>query len=181
MAELEAPGTFQRLFLYEPAVQGEIGEHGWESLLAARDTMVGLTARRRATFPSRAEALANYVGKPPMAQFQAAVLGAYVNHGFSDRIDEGGPSVALKCRPETEARIYAASYEHDTASRLHSITCPVTLAAGTETDELQRRSTHALASRFGWPCVVLGDADHFGPMQQPKQFANVVARHTLDS
>jgi pimeloyl-ACP methyl ester carboxylesterase len=180
MAELDAPGTFQRLFLYEPAVQTEIGDGGWDSLLVTRDAMVERTSRPRATFPSRAEALANYVSKPPTAQFQAAVLGAYVSHGFSDRIDGAEHMVVLKCPPDTEARIYAGSYDHDTPARLHAITCPVTLSTGAETDALQRRTIEALAAQFGAEPVVLCGVDHFGPMQQPKQFADAVARHTLD-
>jgi pimeloyl-ACP methyl ester carboxylesterase len=181
MAELEAPGTFEQLFLYEPALNAELGGQDWESLLVFRDAMVEMTARRRGSFPSRAEALANYVGKPPMDQFQAATLGAYVEHGFSDQDDSRGKSVSLKCAPETEARIYAATYDHDTGGRLHAITCPVTVASGSETGELQRKSVETLAARFGWTHVVLADADHFGPLQQPKQFAAMVARHTVAS
>lgn len=179
MAELEAPGTFQRLFLFEPAVHTEIGDVRWDTLLAMRDAMVEMTSRRRATFPSRAHALANYVSKPPTAQFQAAVLGAYVSRGFSDLIDGAEPLVALKCPPDTEARIYAGSYDHDTATRLHAITCPVTLSTGAETDPLQRHTIEALAAQFGTEPVVLSGVDHFGPMQQPKQFADAVARHML--
>lgn len=178
MAELEAPGTFRRLFLYEPAVHTDIGDQGWDSLLAARDAMVERTSRRRAIFPSRPDALANYAGKLPTAQFQAAVLAAYVSHGFSDVPGDSG--VVLKCTPETEARIYAGSYDHDTARCLHAITCPVTLATGAETDALQRRTTEVLSSQFGSAPVTLCGVDHFGPMQQPKQFADAVARHVLD-
>lgn len=180
IAELEAPGTFGRLFLYEPAVHADIGDQTWEALLATRDAMVEMTSRRRAIFPSQPEALANYAGKPPTAQFQAAVLGAYVSHGFSDVPGDSRRGVALKCAPETEARIYAGSYDHDTAGRLHAITCPVTLVTGAETDALHRRMTEVLASQFGSVPVTLCGVDHFGPMQQPKQFAAAVVRHALD-
>jgi pimeloyl-ACP methyl ester carboxylesterase len=180
MAELEAPGTFRRLFLYEPAVHTDMGEQGWDSLQATRDAMIEMTRRRRAVFPSRPEALANYAGKPPTAQFQAAVLGAYVSHGFSDLPSDSGSGVVLKCTPETEARIYAGSCDHDTARRLRGITCPITLATGAETDALQRRTMEVLASQFGSAPVTLCGVDHFGPMQQPKQFAEAVARHVLD-
>jgi pimeloyl-ACP methyl ester carboxylesterase len=179
MAELEAPGTFQRLFLYEPAVHTEIGDRGWETLLDARDLMVDMTRRRRAVFASRADALANYVNKPPMAQFQAAVLGAYVTRGFADHNDGAETRVVLKCLPDTEARIYAGSYDHDTATRLHEITCPVSLGTGAETDPLQRCTVEALAAQFGTQPIVLAGVDHFGPLQQPKQFADAVARHVL--
>jgi pimeloyl-ACP methyl ester carboxylesterase len=179
MAELEAPGSFERMLLYEPAVHDGMGDGGSELLNGMRDAMIELTRRRRATFPSRADALANYRSKPPMAEFEAAALDAYVSHGFAERIGDGEHGVALKCAPEIEAQIYAASFSHDTGQRLDEITCPVTLATGTESDALQRRTTEALAARFGTTRVVLRGVGHFGPMQQPRQFADVVARHAL--
>lgn len=180
MAELAAPGTFARLFLYEPAVHSGFGGHDGEGLLMMRDAMVAMAGRRRATFLSRADALENYVRKRPMAQFQAAVLGEYVRHGFADLPADQESGVVLKCLPETEAGIYARSYDHDTGERLEDITCPVTLATGSETDELQRLSAELLAARFGTSPVTLAGVDHFGPLQQPKQFAQAVARHVLD-
>ncbi len=180
MAAVARPGEVDRLFLYEPAVHSGFGEHSWDDLVMLRDAMVEMTGRRRATFASRAEALENYVRKPPMAQFQAAVLGEYVWHGFADRADGEGAGVVLKCLPEIEARIYSRSYDHDIGERLDAIMCPVTLASGSETDDLQRRSTELLASRFGTTPVILPGADHFGPLQQPGQFAEVVAQHVLD-
>jgi pimeloyl-ACP methyl ester carboxylesterase len=180
MAALAAPGTFARLFLYEPAVHSGFGGHDWEDLLMMRDAMVEMTRRRRATFASRADALENYIRKPPMAQFQAAVLGEYVRHGFADISTDPDSGVVLKCLPETEAGIYLRSYDHDTGERLSAITCPVTIATGSETDEVQRISTELLAARFGTSRVTLAGVGHFGPMEQPKQFAQAVARHVLD-
>jgi pimeloyl-ACP methyl ester carboxylesterase len=176
MAELEVPGSFQRLFLYEPAVHAQNIDGGGESLLVARDTMVDLTNRRRARFASRAEAFANYASKTPMAQFQAAALTAYVDHGFTAQTGDGNEGVVLKCRPDTEARIYAA-YDPDIAARLHEITCPVTVVTGSESDALQRGTVEVLARQFDSPPVVLSGVDHFGPMQQPKQFAEALLHH----
>jgi pimeloyl-ACP methyl ester carboxylesterase len=179
MAELEAPGSFQRMLLYEPAVHDGMGDGGSELLTGMVAAMVELTKRRRATFPSLADALANYMSKPPMAEFEAAALDAYVSHGFAERLGDGEHGVALKCAPEIEAQIYAASFSHDTAQRLDEITCPVTLATGTGSDLLQRRTTEALAAQFDTTRVVLHGVGHFGPMQQPRQFAEVVASHAL--
>jgi len=44
---------------------------------------------------------------------------------------------------------------------------------------LQRRTIDALEAQFGTEPVVLRGVHHFGPMQQPKQFADAVARHVL--
>jgi pimeloyl-ACP methyl ester carboxylesterase len=179
MAELARPGTFRHLFLYEPALH----PGAWcatDPELALRDVMVEMASRRRSTFTSRAAALSHYVRRPPMAQFQAAVLDAYVSHGFADIDSEDGSGVALKCAPDTEARTYAGSYEDPSMTRLQALTCPVTLAFGSETGAIHRRAMEALASQLGSAPVVLPDVDHFGPMQQPGPFAAAVARHVLD-
>jgi pimeloyl-ACP methyl ester carboxylesterase len=182
MAELEAPGTFRQLFLYEPAVHANADDVELGSpLLLAQDAMVQAASRRRASFPSRADALANFVSKAPMAQFQASVLGIYVEHGFTDREGDPENAVELKCLPETEARVYAESYNHDAAQRLPELRCPVVLATGDETDPIQRSAVNALAGQIGTTPVILHGVDHFGPMQQPKQFAAAIARHILDA
>lgn len=175
-AELMSPGTFQHLFLYEPAVHPEMPVARRNSRMAAGDKMARIAVRRRDIFASMGDALVHYANKPPMAQFQAAVLGAYVRHGFSE---SAGGGVELKCARETEAAIYAG-YDHDAVSRLGAIACPVTLATGSETDEFQRHNIEAFSSQISTAPVVLCGADHFGPMQQPKQFARAVARHVLD-
>jgi pimeloyl-ACP methyl ester carboxylesterase len=175
-AELMSPGTFRHLFLYEPAVHPDVPDEHRNWRIATGDEMARIANRRRAMFASIGDALAHYVNKPPLAQFQAAVLGAYVRHGFCEAAYGG---VELKCAPETEAAIYAA-YDHDVVSRLGAITCPVTLAMGSDTDEFQRHNIEAFSSQIGATPVVLCGGDHFGPMQQPKQFARAVARHVLD-
>jgi pimeloyl-ACP methyl ester carboxylesterase len=176
-AEIMSPGTFRHLFLYEPAVHPDLPEQQRNSLIEAGDEMTRIANRRRAEFVSLGDALAHYVDRPPMAQFQAAVLGAYVRHGFSAAANGG---VELKCAPETEAAIYAG-YNHDAVNRLGAITCPVTLATGADTEDFQRHNVEALSAQLEAAPVVLRGADRFGPMQQPKQFAQVVARHVLDT
>jgi pimeloyl-ACP methyl ester carboxylesterase len=181
MAAVARPGEVDRLFLYEPAVHAGFGGHSWDKLVMLRDAMVEMTGRRRATFASRADALENFVRKPPMEKFHAAVLGEYVGYGFAERSADVNSGVVLKCLPEIEARIYSRSYDHDLGECLDAIKCPVTFASGSETDDLQRRSTELLATRFGTAPVILPGVDHFGPLQQPRQFAEVVARHVLDA
>jgi pimeloyl-ACP methyl ester carboxylesterase len=178
MAELAEPNTFQHLFLYEPAVNPHNCVEHAQLRVSARAEMVRIAKARRATFPSRGEALANYASKPPMAQFQAAALAAYVSHGFSDAVHEGRRRVELKCRPEFEAQIYAG-YSDESGTGLSAISCPVTLATGADTDIYQRLTIESLASQLSTAPVVLGGVDHFGPLQQPKQFADAIARHAL--
>jgi len=44
---------------------------------------------------------------------------------------------------------------------------------------LQRRTIKALAGELHCSTVVFEGADHFGPLQQPQQFADAVSRHLL--
>lgn len=179
LAELKSPGTFRHLCLYEPAIHAPGSSTLLrDSKIAIGGAMARIASRRRASFPSVGAALAHYVDKPPMATFQAAVLGAYVRHGF-----RAGPAgmVELKCTPETEAGIYlAAAHDHEELNQLAEITCPVTLMCGSESTDFQRCSVYALAEYLGQEPVVLSGADHFGPLQNPRQFAEAVARHVLD-
>src|SRR5690606_34998747 len=86
MAEQARPGTFAGLWLYEPIVAptGTLGgpQEGGSSLADG-------ALRRRASFPSRAEAVANFASKPPLGSLRADALHAYVRHGFVDGTDGG--------------------------------------------------------------------------------------------
>src|SRR5690606_34603090 len=79
LAEQARPGTFAGLWLFEPIVPppGMLGApDGRDNPLAAG------ALRRRPTFPSAAEALANFAAKPPFGALRADALHAYVRHGF---------------------------------------------------------------------------------------------------
>ena len=43
--------------------------------------------RRRANFPSRADALHRYASRPPLNELRADSLFSYVEHGFRDMTD----------------------------------------------------------------------------------------------
>ncbi len=97
MAEERRPGTFDRLFLFEPIVFPD------DFRLTAPNTMSDLARSRRSTFPSRDDALARYASRPPLNTMRADVLKAYVDDGFVDLPDG---SVRLACLPDDEARTF---------------------------------------------------------------------------
>ncbi len=100
MAAHRDPGLFDVIVAFEPIVfpPREIDPHdGTEN----NGTVLSRGARkRRASFESFDEAIANYSSKPPMMAFDPDVLRLYVAHGFRPS-PEG---VRLKCDPEHEAR-----------------------------------------------------------------------------
>lgn len=172
LAELAAPGTFRALFLYEPAL-GSAPDEGPRDRL---DLMIAVARKRRAAFPSRAEALANFASKAPTNGYQASVLYDYVEHGFAGA---PGGDVTLKCRPEIEAAVYARSFMPGLIERAGDLKCPVTFMAGGATDEPHRASVARLARITGGRAVRLDDASHFGPMERPAALAAEIERLVL--
>lgn len=159
LAELMRPGSFAALLLIEPIIipGPQIPTDDGPMAVAAR--------RRRATLPSREAALANYRGKGGFATWTDEALEAYVDGGF--RLQSDG-SLLLKCRPDREAAVFAASLMHGAFDRLGELTCPVRIIAGEITD------THpqALLDQYeaeipDVTTAVLPGTTHFIPMERP--------------
>jgi pimeloyl-ACP methyl ester carboxylesterase len=174
LAELSRPGTFGSLYAYEPIVP-PTGEDGKPMLPSGSNPLAAGARRRREVFESRDAAYANYASKPPLSVFAPAALRAYVDHGFEDLPD--GDGVRLKCRGESEARTYEMSIHHGAYSRLGSVTCPTTVACGSDTDTFGPSVMAMLAERLPLGRVdVLPGLGHFGPMQDPAAIAESIRR-----
>ncbi len=162
------PGLLAGLVCYEPVI--------YPSELTAADfgldAWVERTRHRRSRFDSFAAARANFASKRPCKVFHPAALDAYVDHGF--RATPGG-GVEIRCRPETEARLYAMGPRHSCRDTLHEVDCPVVLLRGAILDP---------AGPAHWIRTILDelrDAEfrevqglsHLGPMEYPKQVAQL--------
>jgi pimeloyl-ACP methyl ester carboxylesterase len=175
LAEAGRPGTFRGLFCYEPVVlpfdpplgrDAGMGPEGQGNPLAAG------ALRRRDRFASRAEARANYAGKPPFAAFAPEVVDAYVEHGLADQPDG---TVALRCRPEHEAEMYRMGSAHDAFGRLPGIACPVTIACGNDGGHITPEVGQAIVDRLpAGRLLVMDGLGHFGPLQDPAGVAAAV-------
>jgi pimeloyl-ACP methyl ester carboxylesterase len=167
MAECRRPGTFARLWLYEPIVSPWRADEG-----PRVNFMAEAARRRRPWFPDREAAYHNFAAKPPLDSLDPAALAAYVAYGLRDQPD--GDAVELKCLPEVEARVFEGGFGQDTFARLGEVRCPVTVAIGAE---------DAGPSGFG-PPVVEGlphgrldrftHLSHFGPMEDPVAMAAAI-------
>ena len=169
MAELARPGTFTRLYCYEPIVFPEIPDRpdGANPLAAG-------ARRRRDRFVSREDAIANYSSKPPFDVLHPGALAAYVDHGFRAQPDG---SVELKCRPETEARNFELGANHRTFDRLPEIASQVTVVAG-ERDSGQGPGIVApmIAERLPHSTFTVEPGlGHFGPLEDPDRIAEAIA------
>jgi pimeloyl-ACP methyl ester carboxylesterase len=168
MAEEARHGTFRALYCFEPIVLPALDPPGPQD-----NPLSTGAARRRAVFPSKADAYDNYAAKPPLNVLHADALAAYVDHGFRDLPDG---TVTLKCLPEDEAEVYRMSLAHDAFARLGEVACPVTVACGEGTDAIDARTVEAQARAMpdGRPEVYPG-LGHFGPLEDPARVADAIA------
>ncbi len=169
LAEQARPGTFAGLWLFEPITPPagalpprEGGNHLADGAL-----------RRRRTFPSHAEAIANYASKPPFSALRADALHAYVRHGFG--AGEDG-AVHLACRPGDESQVYRGGGAHGAFEHLGEVRCPVVVACG-EDEAGPAAFAPAIASAL--PDGRLEQhrhMGHFGPLEAPVVLAEAIRR-----
>lgn len=171
MAAHREPGLFDVIVAFEPIVfpPREVDPHdGTEN----NGTLLSRGARkRRASFGSFDEAIANYSSKPPMMAFDPDVLRLYVAHGFRPA-PEG---VRLKCDPEHEARTFDTGGTHTTWATLPEIDTRVIVVAG-QVDEFGPAAIACeIAERLPNAAYVEHDEwNHFTPFIDPAAMATIV-------
>jgi pimeloyl-ACP methyl ester carboxylesterase len=166
-AELRRPGTFARLWLYEPIV--------FPGPLRGSNPMAAAARRRRRWFPDREAAYANFAAKPPLNKLDPEALRAYVDHGLRARHDaDGDAAVELKCTPEVEAMVFENGTATSAFDRLGDVQIPVTVAASGD------RSGAAQVGPLIADALPMGRLDrfphvtHFGPMEDPAGIAAAI-------
>jgi pimeloyl-ACP methyl ester carboxylesterase len=172
IAERVRPGTVRSAFLYEPIIPPSPLP---ETFGAFDNPLANAARKRRATFPSRAEALARYASRPPLGRLRADALAAYVEEGFEDLPDG---SVTLKCRPEDEAATFEAAGFLTTAD-IGDIELPVAVALGARNSgEGPPRFVPAIVEALpNAELITYAHLDHFGPFEDPGTIAeDVIAR-----
>ncbi len=169
LAEEARPGTFSSMYCYEPVIYPK--DVPLAPSLEA-NPLSGGALRRRSTFRSRDEALANFSEKPPFDRLRPDVLSEYVDNGFA-RAPDG--AIHLRCRREDEAQIYAYGFSHDAFAKMPTVRCRVALACGEETDAFGVDFLERFAGRLAYPSVkVLPGLGHFGPLEDPEAVARAV-------
>lgn len=160
LAEADRPGSFARIWAYEPIVF-KAGAEG-----APRNDFLANSARkRRNEWESIEAARASYASKPPLNQMTDASLRAYVDYGFRDR---GDGVFELKCRPEVEAQVYTMAPENGAFERLLQIKVPVQVVVGEVSRSIDPRFGAVIADALpNGTLEVMAGLDHFGPQQDP--------------
>lgn len=171
MAEILAPGTFAAIVAIEPIVfpppYQPIDHH----------PLVQSALRRRPSFASREEALANFTSKGVFSAWDVRALEAYVNCG----LEPAGGEWVLTCPPEYEAAVFAAAPLHGAWDRLGEITPPVHVVAGRDSDSHPADFADAQASQLGNGTLeIVEGSGHFLPMEQPARVAEIIGQ-TIES
>jgi pimeloyl-ACP methyl ester carboxylesterase len=173
LAEQARAGSFTALHCFEPVVFDEP-----PGGLVFDNPLSDGARRRRQSFPTAAEALANFSSKPPLADLDPEVLRRYVECGFETvpSADGGdGRAVRLRCHREDEAEVYANGASHGAYGHLPEIGCPVVLSCGEHTDAFGLPYIEADASRIPRSTVrVIPGVGHFGPLENPPLVATAV-------
>lgn len=170
LAEQARPGTFAALWLYEPIAPPPAAQ----AALEGGNRLAEGASRRRPTFASREEALANYASKPPLNVARADALHAYVRHGFVD----GDGTVHLACRPADESQTFRGGSGHGAFDALGAVACPTVIVTG---GALAGPAAFAPQIADALPAgrlEVHAHLGHFGPLEAPAELAASVEQLT---
>jgi pimeloyl-ACP methyl ester carboxylesterase len=161
LADVAAPGTFARVWAYEPIVfPSEV-----EIPPQPDFPMSQIARRRRNEWASVDEAFEAYRAKPPLNVMSDDALRAYVEYGLRDR---GDGIYELKCAPEVEARVYAMGPNHGLYARLPEIDADVAVICGETSTDIGPPLAAKIAERLPHGHLeVLAGLGHFGPQQDP--------------
>jgi pimeloyl-ACP methyl ester carboxylesterase len=168
-AESLMPGTFSSMYVYEPAVLPGIA--GVDAMGSAMGAMV---RQRRATFGSRAEAVARLSTRPPFDTMCPDALIAFALHGL--RAGDDG-RLTLKCSPEDEAAVYEAPNKI-TIEQIGQVSVPVLLGMGEREQGLPALAAPMIVSSLvDASLVTYPGLGHLGPFESPSLVAADAAAH----
>ncbi len=168
LGEAKTPGTYARVWAYEPIIfEAETPLEPQDDFFLARSAR-----KRRNVWNSRDEAYESYASKPPLNVMTPQSLRAYVDYGFRDN---GDGTVALKCRPEVEARVYAMGPNHGAWQVLPDINAEVVVACGERSTSIDPALATRIAERLPRGRVeVFAGLGHFGPEEDPDACARSI-------
>jgi pimeloyl-ACP methyl ester carboxylesterase len=166
LAAAGRPQAFRSLWLYEPVVvaPGLLPPTGHPNPMAEG------AARRRDTFGSLDDAVANYESKSPLNQLRGDALWSYVEGGFATRPDG---QVMLRCTPATEAALFRGASDNASWGVLGELDLPVAVVAGRDDEFGPVTFAPSIVE-----CLPQGrlierrHLGHFGPLEDPEYMAH---------
>ncbi|MXZ69765.1 MAG: alpha/beta hydrolase [Acidimicrobiia bacterium] len=165
LAELLRPGTFTGLVLVEPVLIPPPFVRNPEFSLAQG------AARRRPVFGSRDELIESYLAKPLFQRWHPEAFWAYVEHGFEE-VAEG---LALRCRREVEAELFATGAECGAFARLDELATPVRLVVTDRAGELGPSLALLPEALPNVTTTYMAGQSHLVPVERPDLVAAEIA------
>ncbi len=169
LAAARRPGVLRSLWLYEPIIFPP-------GILAAADEsnpMAEGATRRRESFGSYEEALANFASKPPLNQLHRLALESYVRGGFAKGSDG---RVTLRCAPTTEAAVFRGAADSGAWDALAQLDLPVAIVAGRQEGSGPGAfGPAALTQLRHGTFIERRHLGHFGPLEDPEGAARDIA------
>jgi pimeloyl-ACP methyl ester carboxylesterase len=162
LVENRTPGTLRSAYLYEPIVVPA----DMQRPMGMENPLAGAARKRRADFPSKADALMRYASKTPLRVLNAAALAAYVEHGFEELPDG---TARLKLPPAHEAAVFEAAGKA-TLDTLAGIDTPIAIAIGAAEGEFSpaRWGPTAADALVNGKLITFPTLGHFGPLEDPR-------------
>jgi pimeloyl-ACP methyl ester carboxylesterase len=175
LGELEQPGTYARLWLYEPIMFPTV-----DVLPPNEDFFLARAARkRRNEWPSKEAAFEAYASKPPLDVMTPESLHAYVDYGLRDR---GDGVFELKCRPEVEARVYTMGPNHGAFAHLSQLKPRSRVVCGETTQSIPPDLARQIAARMPNGTIeVMNGVGHFGPQEDPDAAVESMLRFAAET
>jgi len=165
------PDLFGRLVLVDPVVPllvEEIPPERREHMIA----MVERATKRRADWPSRAEARAFFAERELFEHFDPRALDLYVLDGLRER---GDGSVELKCAGAVESAVFAGGGEVDVAALARGLRTPA-LWLWAARGSFSRERYRELAASMALGRVEDLACGHLAPMERPDLVADAILR-----
>jgi pimeloyl-ACP methyl ester carboxylesterase len=169
LAEALQPGTFDCIFVYEPAM---VPPYDAARLSLDNPKIAGML-KRRSRFESLEAVRERYGSVEPFRAFAEDGLAGYIEHGF---VNEPGGSVRLACSPEFEVRVSVSGMSALAFTRLPGVQCRVVVFRGTSWNDWGRSGyeVEIAAALPSAQLVYLSALTHFGPQQEPAIVADAI-------
>lgn len=167
-AAAQRPDLFGRLVLVDPVIPpppAMVALYAADPERAARlARLVEGARRRRAQWPSLAEAREHFAKRSLFAAWLPEALDLYVEHGLRQRADG---QVELRCPAEAEAAIFASSGGLDVEDIARRAALPATVLWATRGDFPRTVYERVFAAMPG-ARIVDADCGHLIPMERPE-------------
>lgn len=165
------PGLFRRMLLVDPVAPPRPGGADFERNANAR-SLAERAGRRRADWPSRAEARGWWAERELFARWRPEAIDLYALDGLRERADG---SVELKCPGAVEAAVFAGSAGYDIFSVARGVATPA-LWLWAAQGNFSRAVYEDLAGSMAAARVETVDAGHLIPMEQPERVVDAALR-----